>query len=358
MQNYENLYSKIYDKKNLVLAYKKARKGKTKKEYVIKFEKDIGKNLLKLHEELKTQTYKPKLLKTFILRDPKTRKISKSDFRDRIIHHALCNVIEPIFQKSFIYDSCANQKGKGNLFTVKRFELFKRKVTHNLQSSAFCFKADIKHYFQEVNHKLLLKIISRKIKDKKVILLITKILQNTAESEEERARDLVWTKQGGGYQNKPINSKGMPLGNLTSQFFANVYLNDLDYFIKQKLKSKFYLRYVDDFVILHKSKKQLQIWKNQIEIFLKQKLKLELHPDKSKIISLSRGVDFVGFRIFWKHKLIRKRSVIKMFVSIRRWIEKELSLEKIKEIFQGWNAHSKWSNTFKLRTKIFNLINS
>jgi len=222
---------------NLFLAYKKARKGKTKKDYVKKFEKNLRKNLKQLQFELINLTYKPNPLKTFILRDPKTRKISKSDFRDRIVHHALINILEPIFDKTFIYDSCANRKGKGNLFAIKRFGFFKRKVTNNLKSEAFCLKADIKHYFKKVNHKILLGIIKGRIKDKRVIWLIRLIIKN-------------------------FNGKirGMPLGNLTSQFFANVYLDELDHFIKHKLKVKYYIRYVDDFVLLSPSKSQLAQW--------------------------------------------------------------------------------------------------
>jgi hypothetical protein len=125
----DNLYSKVYSLSNLVLAWKKARKHKTKKDYVINFERDLYPNLIKLHYELKNQTYNPRPLKTFILRDPKTRKISKADFRDRVVHHALVRIIEPILEKMFIYDSCANRIGKGNLFALKRFDLFKRKIT-------------------------------------------------------------------------------------------------------------------------------------------------------------------------------------------------------------------------------------
>ncbi|MEK6882996.1 MAG: reverse transcriptase domain-containing protein, partial [Nanoarchaeota archaeon] len=174
----------------LILAWRKARKGKTKKNYVIEFEKDTIKHLINLHNEIKNQTYTPKPLKTFILRDPKTRKISKSHFRDRIIHHALCNILEPIFDKTFIYDSCANRIGKGTLFALKRFEVFKRRVTNNLKSEAFCLKADIKHYFQEVNHEILLEIIKRKITDENVIQLVKKILNNTNfEVQRERERE-------------------------------------------------------------------------------------------------------------------------------------------------------------------------
>ena len=166
-KTYTNLYKKIYDFGNLYVAYRKARKGKTKKIYVIEFEIDLRNNLLKLQEELKNQTYFPKPLVTFPLRDPKTRMISKSDFRDRVVHHALVRIIEPIFDKTFIYDSCANRKGKGNLFALKRFDEFKRKVSRNgknkgwfnkNQIKGFCLKADLKHYFEEVNHEILINI--------------------------------------------------------------------------------------------------------------------------------------------------------------------------------------------------------
>jgi len=333
MKTYKHLYEKIYSWKNLILAYRKARKHKTKKLDVVEFEKNILENLFNLSDELKNQTYKPEPLKTFILRDPKTRKISKSAFRDRIVHHALINVIGKIFEKSFIYDSCANQIGKGNLFAVKIFENFQRKVTNNSHSSGFCFKADIKHYFQEVSHEILLDIIKRKIIDDKTLNLIEKILKN--------------------FDNK---DKGMPLGNLTSQFFANVYLNDLDYFVKHRLKIKFYLRYVDDFVVLHKSKSQLEVWKKEIEKFLIKHLKLELHQQKSKIFLLSCGTDFVGFRIFYYFRLLRKRNIRKMKLKIEIYKIGKISNKNFKEIFQGWCAYSMWANCYKLRKSFLNFL--
>ena len=148
----------------------------------------------------------------------------------------------------------------------------------------------------------------------------------------------------------------MPLGNLTSQFFANVYLNELDYFVKHKLRVKYYIRYVDDFVILHNSKEQLEKWKEEIDKFLKEKLKLELHPDKSKIIPLSRGIDFVGFRNFYYFKLLRKRNIRKMINKIELYKDRAISHEKILESFQGWQAYAKWANTFKLRKEVIKKI--
>ena len=144
----------------------------------------------------------------------------------------------------------------------------------------------------------------------------------------------------------------MPLGNLTSQFFANVYLNELDYFVKHKLKTKYYIRYVDDFVIVYMSKKQLEIWLCQINNFLKNKLKLELHPEKSKIISLSRGVDFVGFRNFYYYKLLRKRNIKNMQNKIHIFKEDKISCEEFIESFQGWNAYAKWADSYNLSGKL------
>jgi len=329
----QNIYQKIYSFNNLLLAYKKARKGKTKKLYVIEFEKNLEKNLLDLQFELKNQFYKPLPLTTFILRDPKTRKISKSDFRDRVVHHAIVNILEPIFDKTFIYDSCANRKGKGTLFATKRFSKFKKIVSKNNTSPCFVLKADIKHYFQEVEHEILLEMIKRKIADEKVLWLIEKILNVS-------------------YVNFRIErkiTKGMPLGNLTSQFFANIYLDKFDHFVKRRLQVRYYLRYVDDFILLSNSKSQLKEWEEEVNRFLKEILKLELHPQKSRIISLYRGVDFVGFRNFYHHRLLRKRSIGKMNSKIKKFENKNLPYMDMTEFYQGWQAHAKWASTFKLR---------
>jgi RNA-directed DNA polymerase len=343
MKTYNKLYEEICSMNNLANAWKEARKGKTKKLDIIGFEKDIRENLLQLRKELLEQTYKPKQLATFILRDPKTRKISKSAFRDRIVHHAIVRVIEPIFDKTFIYDSCANRKGKGNLLALKRLKYFIKKVSENgdcLDNKfhdanfvyGYCLKADIRHYFQEINHDVLLEIIQRKISDEKTIWLIKQVLSNISTN---RGRRTVFD-----------TNKGMPLGNLTSQFFANVYLNELDYFVKHTLRAKYYIRYVDDFVILHKSNIQLKFWKLRIDKFLRERLNLELHPDKSKVIPLSRGVDFVGFRNFYHFRLLRKRNIRKTSCRLKQFQQDELSEEKLKERLNGWWAYAKWANSY------------
>lgn len=353
MITYNSIYHKIISIDNLELAWLKARKGKTKKSYVLEFEKNIERNLLELHEELASQTYFPRPLETFILRDPKTRKISKSDFRDRIVHHAIVNILEPIFDKTFIYDSYANRKGKGTLKALHRFDFFVKKVSKNNKLSIFVLKADIKHYFNEVNHTILIEILKRKISDDRTILLIEKILKNSAnfESQREIIKSAVNDAQTSLLEFSQ-NKKGMPLGNLTSQFFANLYLNELDNFVKRKLHIKNYIRYVDDFVIIHRSKQQLEIWKGQIDDFLNKHLKLTLHPQKTRIISLSRGVDFVGFRNFHHHKLLRKRNLRKIYQKLSLYEQNKVSFTKMRDSYIGWRGFARWGNTYKRRENV------
>ncbi len=331
------MYKRIYSYENILLAFNKAKRGKTKRRYVKRFQRDLKENLTKLQEELINQTYQPCELKTFILRDPKTRKINKSAFRDRVVHHVLCNIISLIFEKSFIYDSHANQIGKGTLKAIQRFDKFKRKVSRNNTRECYVLKADVKHYFEEIDHQILIEIIRKRIKDEQVIWLIEKILSINKKT------------------------KGMPLGNLTSQFFANLYLNELDTFVKHKLRAKYYIRYVDDFVILHESKEQLKKWKININNFLKEKLKIELHPSKSYVLRLSSGINFLGFRIFLHHKLIRKsnlKNFERKFNNLRILfdegiIEKDKALESL----EGWLAYCSYANTYRYRNYLIKNFN-
>lgn len=336
----QNLYSQICDYKNLELAFQKARKGKTLKLYVIEFEQHLKENLQILQVELFFQTYKPRPLETFILRDPKTRKISKSDFRDRIIHHAICNIIESLFEKSFIFDSYANRIGKGTLKAVERFTHFARIVSRGYTRPCFVLKADIRHYFETVDHAILLGVLSKKIQDQRLLWLIQVILSN--------------------HQTEKLG-KGMPLGNLTSQFFANVFLNELDQFVKHKLRAEHYIRYVDDFVILDSSKERLIEYKSKIDLFLREKLDLNLHPDKSKILRLEHSVGFLGLRIFPCHKRIQKRNIRRFDKKFRRlhtlYQNGHIEREKVLEHFEGWLSYISHANTFKYRKHLVRMFN-
>ena len=330
-----SLYVNLCSYENLFLAYKKARKHKTQKDYIIEFEKNLEENLIQLRTELLLHCYNPKPLITFVIRDPKIRKISKSDFRDRVIHHALCNIIEPIFEKGFIYDSYANRIGKGTHKAIERFDIFKRKASKNNTNSCFVLKADITHYFDEIDHNLSINIIRKKVSDERIIWLIKMILAN--------------------YSSKQTDA-GMPLGNLTSQFFANVYLNELDQFVKHKLRARYYIRYVDDFILLEKDRRKLEFQKEKIHKFLKSELNLQLHPDKSKIFRLGNSLSFLGFRIFYHHKLLKKSSIRKMKFILKvlkeSYYKKELDYDGVCNSLEGWLAHAKNANTYKIRKNV------
>ncbi|MBI4139487.1 group II intron reverse transcriptase domain-containing protein [Candidatus Woesearchaeota archaeon] len=347
MKTYKKLYKQLISISSLQTAYWNARRHKNTPA-IEEFHKNHILNIFRLHLELKNKTYMPQPMKTFILRDPKTRTICVSDFRDRIVHHALVNVLQPIYEPRFIFDSYASRRGKGTLPAVKRLEKYLHKVTRNgvLRPDAktkndvmgYVLKADIRHYFDTVDHDVLIEILSKKIKDEELLWLLRILLQN---------------------YNSGRDGKGMPLGNWTSQFFANVYLNELDAFIKQVMKIKYYVRYVDDFVILHRSGRVLQEYKLKIDTFLKT-LKLELHPQKCNITPLKNGIHFVGYAIFYYHKRIRKRNIRKIFSKIHLFLDmykqNNNSYETILEILCGWKAYAMHANTYQLCNKIQKII--
>lgn len=335
MKVYKNLWKRFCTFDNLEIAYCKAKKGKQGNPKVLAFEENSRYNLCVLLRELREQTYTPRPLKRFVLRDPKTRVISVSDFRDRIVHHAIVNILHPIYEPLFIHDSYASRKAKGTLKALQRFDEFKRRVSKNNSRKCYVLKADVKHYFDTVDHELLITILKKKIQDTSFVQLIQKILDNHKSKE---------------------NKKGMPLGNWTSQFFANIYLNELDLFIKKELKAKFYIRYVDDFVILHNSKQKLESYKTAVQDFLLQNLKLELHPNKCKIIPLNQGVNFLGFKVFYHHKTILKRNLQKLNKRLSELIAdyktKQGDINTISQVLEGWSGYAKQGNTYGLRKRL------
>lgn len=258
------------------------------------FSANLEEELITLQNELIWGAYRTGRYRRFAVYEPKTREIAALPFRDRVLHHALCNIIEPLFEKKFVRDSYACRAGKGTHAGSVRLVEFMRRAQRKW-GKVYCLKADIAKYFPSIDHEVLKNIIERTIRCKKTLCLIEGIIDSN----------------GG--------ERGLPIGNLTSQLFANVYLNELDHLIKEEMKVKFYVRYMDDFVILHNDKRQLHQWKTEIEDFLKYKLRLDLNS-KTSIFPVSRGVDFIGYRTWATHKLLRKRSIIGMRRKLRRLI--------------------------------------
>ena len=280
MKRIGELYNKIYNFNNLYEAYLKARKNKRYRLEVMTYTNSLEENLITLQNELIWGKYKignPRIFTIFI---PKIREIKALPFRDRVLQHALNTVIEPYFERSFYNYSYACRKDKGThkaSLKVQEWLYIAEKNNKNL----YCLKCDIKKFFNSVDLKILVEILSRKIKDKKVIWLIKQILGKS--------------------------QKGMPIGSLTSQLFANVYLNELDKFVKHSLKMKYYIRYMDDFIIFSENKSELHYILNEIENFLKTKLELELN-NKTRIHPVKTGVEFVGYIHFYNKIRIRKSS--------------------------------------------------
>lgn len=203
------------------------------------------------------------------------------------------------------------------------------------ETLGYALKADIKHYFDTVDHAVLLNIIEKKIKDEKTLWLIKTILSN---------------------HKVDASGKGMPIGNLTSQFFANVYLNELDHFVKHALRAKYYLRYVDDFTILHRDRTTLELWKEEIGNFLDAELKVKLHPEKSRIIPLEQGITMLGFRIFYHYRLLKKSNARRIWKRLERFKQKydngELTSEEANRSMEGWIAYAKFANTYNFRQSV------
>ena len=343
MKKHNKLFEKIITFENLFSAQKKAQKGKRKNENVAKFNLQLESDLFLLQEQLQNKTYQPGTYSEFYIYEPKKRMISAAPYRDRVVHHALCNIIEPIFEEVFSFDTYANRKYKGTHAAIKRFKEFNK-------INKYAVKFDIKKYFPSIVHSILKKEIRKKIKCKQTLWLIDLIIDNSNNQEFVNNSFL-----GDNLFTNLELKKGLPMGNLTSQFFANIYLNSLDHFVKRKLKCKYYIRYVDDFVIFDNSKQKCNENIREIKLFL-SKYRLKLHNKKTKIFRTSTGISFLGQRIFQDFSLLRKENVRKVK---KRLLKKykllqnnEIEKEEFVNSYIAWYGHAKNANTFLLRTKI------
>jgi len=292
-----NLFSEIISSDNLFKSWCEFQKDKHNRFDVQFFWRHLEDNLFSLHSELKNKTYQHSDYTSFCITDPKSRHIHKACVRDRIVHHAIYRVLYPIFNPIFVDDSYSCRNKKGTHKAVKRLEKFSRIVSKNYTKPCWTLKCDIKKYFSSVNHQVLYDLIKRNLKDKQVLWLISEII-SSFHSEIQRERERV--------------KRGVPIGNLTSQLFANIYLNELDQFVKHRLKVKFYLRYCDDFVILENDLVELEKLIPEIKYFLYSKLKLELHPNKIIIRKLNQGIDFLGYVVLPHYRVLRTKTKRRM----------------------------------------------
>lgn len=332
MKTYKNLYEKICDFENIYSAYLKARKNKRYRVDVLNFSCNLERNLYRIQDELLSRRYKTGNYRMFYVYEPKKRMILSLPFKDRVVQHAICNIIEPIFDKRFIYDSYACRGDKGIHRGSARLTQFMRRA-RNKWDRVYCLKCDIKQYFQSINHNILSGILGRTIKCNDTLTLLNGIIRS----------------------HNALEGKSIPIGNLTSQLFANVYLNELDYYMKQHLKIKLYIRYVDDFIVLNDDKKALRDLKGEVEAFLKRKLRLALNR-KSGIAPVDRGVDFLGYRTWADYKVIRKRSIRNIRRAIRKLKKDGQEAGEIKKTLASWLGYCSHADTWGLRKKIMGEI--
>ncbi|MDX2245132.1 MAG: reverse transcriptase/maturase family protein [Bacteroidia bacterium] len=268
MKRWGNLIGEVADFGNLIRATRKAQRGSRKSPEAAGFVFNMEKECLRLREELLSGTWEPAAYRYFSIQEPKYRIISAASFADRVVHHALVNVLEPIYEKVFIYDSYATRKEKGVHKARERAQMFLRKAEWFL-------KADVQKYFDSIDHDILLSILCRKIKDEKLLAILEKIIRH-----------------GG------TNGKGLPIGNLTSQFLANVYLDPFDHFVKETLCVQGYIRYMDDWVIFSEEKAELKTWKKATEGYLHTHLQLTLNPSSTFLNQKLNGLSYLGARIY------------------------------------------------------------
>ncbi len=356
MKRYGNLYSQITTFENLLAASRQAQRQKRYRQPVLEFNRHLEQELFQLQRELQTQTYQPGQYRTFEIYEPKRRIISAAPYRDRVVHHALCNIIVPIFDRIFISTTYANRKGYGSHRALRQFIDYTR-------SSQYVLQCDICKYFPSIDIDILKQLIRRKIKCENTLWLIDTILNTPGGGET-----LIEYFPGDTLLTPLERPKGLPIGNLTSQFFANVYLNDFDRYVKETLKVVKYLRYSDDFSLFSDDRVFLYDCRQAIEAYLVT-LRLKIHPIKSQLIQTRYGGRFVGFRVLpvgeaypkevqirvRNHNLQIGRRRIKRLRSAHA--KGTLSDHEISQSLQSWNAHLAHGNTWRLRQQIFADLN-
>jgi retron-type reverse transcriptase len=342
LKSYKNIYPQIWAYKNLYESWRRAARGKRKAPEVAGFEYYLTDNLLQLEAELKMQTYRPGPYRHFYITYPKPRRISAAPFRDRVVHHALVRQIEPIFEVRFSRDSYACRVGKGTHAALARCQQFARRYRYVLQ-------CDIVQFFPAVDQVILRDILFSRIVDEQTRWLIEQIMSSGAGVLQEEY-DMVYFP--GDDLLAATRPRGLPIGNLTSQFWANCYLNELDQFVKRQLHCPAYQRYVDDFLLFSDNKRTLWAWKRAIMEFL-PRLRLTLHEDSSTVYPVSNGIPFLGFVTYPTYRLLKRRNGIAFARRFRRQLQQlsagALDYADVAASVQGWLAHAAHGDTYGLR---------
>lgn len=338
-----SLYKEIISTRNLFHAWKEFRRGKGNKKDVMSFEYHLEQNIFQLHRDLRDKKYEHGPYEDFYITDPKRRHIHKALVRDRVIHHAIYKILYPIFNPTFIATSFSCRIGKGNHKGVLWLEKTVRKVSRNYTKPCFILKCDIRKFFDSVDHNALIRILNKKIRDKETRYLLDEVVRSFSSG----ASNL-------------FDGVGLPIGNLTSQLFANIYMNEFDQFIKQKLKIKYYARYTDDFVIVSENKQYLEDVLKPISDFLDKELKLILHPNKVSVRKLHNGVDYLGYIVLPHHKLLRTKTKNRIYNNLSRKLDEykvdKVQKEAVEQSLYSYLGTLSHANAYKVSEDLKNLF--
>jgi len=330
---------------NLWLAFSRAARGKRRRPPAAAFEQYVADQLVMLKGELLGRAYRPGPYRHFVIHEPKRRLISAAPFRDRVAHHALCNLIEPIFDARFIADSYANRIGKGTHRAIDRLQGFARRYRYVL-------RCDIAQHFPSLDHTVLRHEIARVIRDEDVLWLVDVILAGGAGALAGEYTPVLFPGDDLFALNRP---RGLPIGNLTSQFWSNVYMNPLDWFVARELRCPAYLRYVDDFALFGDDKRELWAWKRAIVDRLAG-MRLTMHEREAQVLPTQDGIPWLGFVVYPTHRRVKRRNV----VNFTRRFERNLDLYQASKItfaeldasVQGWINHVRYADTWGLRAHV------
>lgn len=338
-------YEELCTWDNLYLAWRKAAKGKRSRPAAARFEYHLEDNLVALQQELIAKSYQPGAYSSLTIHEPKRRLISAAPFRDRVVHHALCNIIEPVFERTFIGDSYANRVGKGTHRALDRCQHFARRYPYGLQ-------CDVKQFFPSIDLTILAATLHRKVRDPDLMWLIRQIMASGVGVLTEQY-DMVYFPGDDLFAvDRP---RGLPIGNLTSQFWANCYLNPFDHFVQCELGCPAYVRYVDDMLLFSHDPRQLWRWKEAIMARL-ARLRLTIHEGPAQARPVVEGIPFLGFVVFPNHRRLKRRKGMAFVRHFRRLAERyadgAITFDQVTASVQGWVNHTRHANTTGLRQAV------
>lgn len=350
-QKVKDIYPKIYDFVNLYYAYLKARKSKKYNDEVLEFTTQLESNLIQLQNELMYKVYEQGRYNQFFVYEPKQRLVMALPFRDRVVQWAIYRQLYPIFDNMFYEHSYACRKDKGTHSAADRLQYWLRAYDRS-PGESYYLKGDVAKFFYRVNHDILIKIISRKIGCRETLELLWKIIKTDDGEFGIQLGDHF-------FEEKKINGIGMPIGNLTSQLFAGIYLDWLDKYIKHTLKVDYYIRYMDDFVILGKDKNELHRIREEIEIFLDDYLGLELN-NKTALRPIGEGIDFCGYVIYPTHRKLRKSTKKKMKRRLKtlnnKYQEGEVEYDEVNNSLQSYLGILKHCDSYNLKNEVLDSL--